>query len=430
MRLSITTAVFFSLLAICTPVRAQETRPAAKVEAAAQELLKQVREAYGKLKSLELKGTLSLVLDDEGGKETRETTFIATFLSPNKFRQEMKGQPLLGCDGKKVYVYSDYSRSYVQADVADERFVFDKLPTEVGAVLPSQNISLAMALSKDPVAELMETASEIKAAAPREIDGKSFPALSLKLREDGDELVLLIDPQTKLVRRSIEDLRPSMAKRGRPDLKLATLTVDYTSTKTDAPAAETAFAWSVPEGAKDLVAARAEARSRIASILDDNPANALVGKPAPDFSLEDLNGKMVKLSDVKGSVVVLDFFATWCGPCVVSLPHTDQLYQDLGQSGLKVFAVDQNEPKDKVAKFTADKKLSMPVLLDADGKVGRQYMVTGIPQLVVIGKDGQVKKVEVGYNPAHGEELRRFISEQLKTVAAPAAAAKGEQARP
>jgi peroxiredoxin/outer membrane lipoprotein-sorting protein len=416
MRSSILTrlAVCCILVAACVPCLGQDTRPAARIDPEAQGLFKQVVEAYAKLKSLQVKGTLALAIDDADGAQNRETTFTSTFLNPNKFRQEMRGQPLMGCDGRKVYVYSDFSRSYVQADVPPEHLVFDKLPPEVGAVLPSQNLSLALALAKEPTAEMTQAASEIKALPPRQIDGKSFSVLSLKLREDGDELVLLVDPQTHLIRRSIEDLRPNLAKQGRPDLKAATLTVDYADTQIDAPAEEAAFAWSAPEGTKDLVALRAEAHSRIASILDENPAAALVGKPAPDFSLDDLDGKSIKLSELKGSVVVLDFFATWCGPCVVSLPITDQIYRDLGKSGLKVFAVNQNEPKEKVARFVAGKKLSMPILLDADGEAGNRFMVTGIPQLVVIGKDGQVKKVEIGYNPAHEADLRRFITEQLQ----------------
>ncbi len=128
----------------------------------------------------------------------------------------------------------------------------------------------------------------------------------------------------------------------------------------------------------------------------DVPGIKLIGKPAPNFTLNDLDGKKVSLADLKGSVVVLDFWATWCGPCMESLPGLDAVYRELGSSGLKVFALNQKESSAKIRATMAKLQLSLPILLDADGKVSDQFLVKGIPHAVVIGRDGKVLKVFVG----------------------------------
>ncbi len=107
-----------------------------------------------------------------------------------------------------------------------------------------------------------------------------------------------------------------------------------------------------------------------ARALDETPAE---GNPAPPFSLTSLDGTQISASDLKGSVVVLDFWATWCPPCVASLPRLDDLFQNLKDPSLKIFAVNEAEDKETVRKFIDSKKLTVPVLLDSDGKVGESF---------------------------------------------------------
>jgi peroxiredoxin len=159
---------------------------------------------------------------------------------------------------------------------------------------------------------------------------------------------------------------------------------------------------------------------------------ALAGKPAPDFTLEMLDGTKVTLSDLKGSVVVLDFWATWCGPCIISLPKLQKIDKEFAAKGVKVFAVNQAEPKDKVAAFIKERNLELTVLLDPEGQVNMQFKAEILPSTVIIGKDGVIRKVIIGYIPAEAEgTMRTAIEEVLKMPAqAPAKAPDEAPAEP
>lgn len=117
---------------------------------------------------------------------------------------------------------------------------------------------------------------------------------------------------------------------------------------------------------------------------------------APDFSLKDLNGKTVKLSDYKGKVVILNFWATWCPYCIDEMPDLDKLSKEYSKSGETVIlAIDVQEDAKKVEKFVSDNKFSLPVLLDTDGSVASAYGISGYPTTFIINKDGTV----YGYIP-------------------------------
>jgi len=142
---------------------------------------------------------------------------------------------------------------------------------------------------------------------------------------------------------------------------------------------------------------------------------SLKGKPAPDFSLQTLDGKTVTLSEQRGSVVLLDFWATWCGPCVAALPHVQQISadKDLAERGLKVWAVNAREKNEQVEKFIKQNNYTFTVPMDADGKVLQQYLVRGIPTQVIVGRDGTIKDVFIGFG---GEESAKRLHDAIEAA--------------
>jgi len=140
--------------------------------------------------------------------------------------------------------------------------------------------------------------------------------------------------------------------------------------------------------------------------------NVKVGEPAPDFSAQDLTNHPVTLASYRGQkVVVVDFWATWCGPCRMGMPALQDLQDKFKDRGLEILSVNQGESADQIQDFIHRKHYSFHVVSDPDGAVGDKYGVRAIPTLVVIDKDGVVRWLRVGYSE-NEDELRQLL-EQL-----------------
>jgi peroxiredoxin len=141
--------------------------------------------------------------------------------------------------------------------------------------------------------------------------------------------------------------------------------------------------------------------------------SAMVGKPAPDFQLELLDGKSFRLSEGKGHVVVLDFWATWCGPCLQAMPQVDKVTKEFKDKGVQLVAVNLQESPREIKAMLERHKLDMTVALDRDGAVAEKYGANAIPQTVVIDRDGKVSRLYVGGGPHLGEQLSDALQKLL-----------------
>jgi peroxiredoxin len=138
----------------------------------------------------------------------------------------------------------------------------------------------------------------------------------------------------------------------------------------------------------------------------------LSSKPAPGFTLPNLDGQQVSLQQYRGKVVFLNFWATWCIPCREEMPAMEQLHQTFQQQGLAILAVDRKESPDKVKAFFDQYRLSYSALLDESGSVFRDYQVMGLPTTYLIGRDGMLLARGVGgrdWTRTEGKDLIRAL---------------------
>jgi peroxiredoxin len=120
------------------------------------------------------------------------------------------------------------------------------------------------------------------------------------------------------------------------------------------------------------------------------------GEPLPAFSLRDLDGAPHRLADYRGKVVLINFWATWCGPCRDEMPSIQDLRSQLKGKPFAVLAINLDEPESRVRKFLARWKVDLPVLLDPERTVARQWNARILPATFIVGPDGRIRYSSVG----------------------------------
>ena len=133
-----------------------------------------------------------------------------------------------------------------------------------------------------------------------------------------------------------------------------------------------------------------------------------------EFTLTDLEGQAIRLSDLRGQVVLLNFWATWCPPCRAEMPSMQALYQKYREQGLAILAISSDvEGKDRVAPFIEKRGFSFPVLVDPRNVVGTRVRVGGIPTSYLLDKQGRVVGRDVGARNWNSATMRRRIDQLL-----------------
>lgn len=133
-----------------------------------------------------------------------------------------------------------------------------------------------------------------------------------------------------------------------------------------------------------------------------------INKPAPKFKLPDLNGQEVSLDQFKGKIVMLDFWATWCGPCRMTMPVLESLEKEYKNS-LVLLAINLQDSKDVVSDYVREQALNSRILLDEAGSVGSLYGTDSIPMQFLLDKNGIVRHVQMGWSPRMASQLRAEI---------------------
>ena len=138
------------------------------------------------------------------------------------------------------------------------------------------------------------------------------------------------------------------------------------------------------------------------------------GAAAPDFTLRTLDGPNLRLQEQRGQVVLVNFWATWCGPCRQEMPHLARLYEKYRASGFLLLGVNVDDDAKKAIDLSAKLQLKFPVSLDTDKKVSRLYDLSTMPSTVLIDREGRVRHVHRGYREGYEDTYDQQIRSLLK----------------
>lgn len=170
----------------------------------------------------------------------------------------------------------------------------------------------------------------------------------------------------------------------------------------------------------------------------------LIGRPAPSFRVLDLEGKQVALSDFRGKVVMLDFWSTSCGPCIMSFPHIEELHRKYAKESVAILGVNGDalppvtQPSaatqpaarfEPIARFLKAKKITYPQLMDVDSEISEAYRVSGIPCVIMLDKAGVIRRIHMGYRAdavrAYGADIDQLLKDEVVKRDGPTTQASG-----
>jgi thiol-disulfide isomerase/thioredoxin len=152
-------------------------------------------------------------------------------------------------------------------------------------------------------------------------------------------------------------------------------------------------------------------------ILGNELSSVGLGAEAPDFSALTLDSvpHVKTLGDYRGSVVMINIWATWCGPCRVEMPSIEQLHKTYAAKGLKILAVSIDEPgaEAQIRDFVKQYGLTFQILYDSRGEITEKYQIAGYPETIIIGRDGVIRKKRMGASDWNSPENRGLVERLL-----------------
>lgn len=267
-----------------------------------------------------------------------------------------------------------------------------------GGMLQAPTVWLADFVHNSP--ELFET-ENISPADAKEIEGTTCDGV--RLEYEGFEVTAWLAPgENRVLRQFTADLAKSIPE---PEAGKEKTTVQVTFTlsnwQSNPALSDEKFTFTPPEG--------------VTLNEREEPKGALKrGEAAPDFTLPLLDGGEAKLSANKGKVVILDFWASWCGPCRQAMPIVDKVAHEMAEQGVVLLAVNLREDEDRIRTFLDSQKLKMDVVLDKEGATAKDYGVESIPMLVVVDPKGNVAEIFQGVGPDMESELRGAVKKALE----------------
>jgi thiol-disulfide isomerase/thioredoxin len=394
-----------------TPVPGTTNAP--QVEARADEVLKAMDAFYRGLTSLTLDVDVQLHMESEGMKQEIASGWGVALQRPNKLAINYKSgqnQFTFVCDGRLINVFIPMIKKYLEKPAPANLDTLFKEQSEPALLLQQGVPFFASLIAPDPRARLLEDVATVTYAGTEMWQGAACHRLhGAQSQFDWD--LWIESGKQPLVRKALMDMGKSARRMAEkvPQMKQALwqIEIQFNQNMVNPTLTDDAFKFAPPATAKKVDSFRPKQN-------EEESPSPLIGKPAPAFELNLLDGTKLALAKHKDKdVVLLDFWATWCGPCRKSLPILANITEQFKDKGLVFYALNQRENPETIKDFLGKQPFKLTVALDAEGKVGEAYGVDGIPQTVLIDKTGVVRAVHIGYDPAMRVQLVKQIENLL-----------------
>lgn len=385
------------------PVRGDEPTPKT-----GEELVDRVESTLRKLSGASFDVDGLFLVEAEGADNKMESHYTVRFERPRRWAVTMKSDSMDGqsvSDGKQLTTYLAMTKRFTVQPIPDD---WDPATaTDDASSIEWRVASMARRVMGYDLKSTLEGLVESSEVKEEKLDGKPCwvgsyhvgpSVFRLWVSAQGEPLVQRIEGDSTAQGGGQGDA-------GAMEVKTTTR-FDFKNWNTKPKFTDADFTFTPPEGAE-------EADSLLEGMGGPPEIHPLVGEPAPAFEVDSLEGEPFKLEDLlKKNVVMLDFWATWCGPCVAALPEVAGAAEATKDKGVLFYAVNIQEDPEQIKEFLKEHKLDVPVLLDAAGEIAQKYQVSGIPQTVLIGKDGRVQVVHVGF----GGDAKATLIKQLTAL--------------
>ncbi len=368
---------------------------------------------YQSLSSFTVATTTTISQTLEGQTKDAVVDYTGAMRRPGHFTMAL-GQSQRGasvyCDGETLTIFVPQLGKYVESAMPGS---FEKVGAagDLGVSGTSAYPTiLGVLIADNPRESLLSIASQVTYVGMETDGAQKAHRLSMKIGRAVVDLWIQNGEQPLLLKMREDYTESLLAMLSTPPAGKVELTYtvvfDNWAVNEDVP--DSRFAFAAPPGVKKVPSLQA--------LLSGNapPPSPLLGKVAPDLTLDLLTGGKMNLAAHRGKdIVVIDFWATWCAPCVVSLPKISKLLGEYAGRGVVLYAINRAEDPATIRAFLNSQELDMQVALDPDSEAYTRFQCAGVPMTFVIDKNGIVQAHHVGYSPLTPAELRHQIDELL-----------------
>lgn len=415
--------ITFTLLVAVLPTLALAAEPDVPgYDSQTRRVIERAFERYQRLKSYQDTLVTEVEFDVEGDvpglTPPPQQTLKLAFARPNRLAFEAP-EFSVHCDGRKLWEHINPWGQYVESP-APSPIEFSKLSlSQLGALDDIAHPLVLLLTQPAPSLDAFGKVVRLTGVAPdplKDRRGQRVKGLIQVSNMRGRQLEMpfevWFDDETGLIGEIGYDYQPVLQESlsqhpGKPTVRRFFRRSRVTNVTIDDEVPDERFKFKPDSGDEKVPALRPPSPEQL--------QQKLVGRPAPDFSGEDIDGRKLSLSDLKGRVVVLDFWATWCGPCLMAMPALQKVADKYADKPVTILGVntDMSGQQRRVADVLKAKGITFRQFMDPGGQAAQKYFVSGIPLKVLIDKQGVVQAFHVGFSYDEVQVLSGMIDALL-----------------